>query len=549
MISIKSMLSLALLSGFLMWVKCTTNVAGGIGHEGEAKIYGRVVYADSDSAPAGASVFINAEDYIHSSDKSRDNRTPDATVNDSGYFFIDYYPEGKYTIEVNDGNKNAVSIHCEIKSGDTAVILTEDTLRSTSIIRGKIIDSSNTLSQMHMHLTGLERITSIDPETDSFAFDDVPSGSYSIVASLDTGNTAYVQFGTVEIKPADTLFVNYKYLPDTTAKTVSLTISLNTSSSGADVKNNIYHFPILIRLNQNNFNFTNTGNSGNDIYFTKTNGEQLPFEIEYWNSTEMNATVWVLMDTIYGNSTSQSILMHWGEHVSISKESSHDVFDTSMGFQGVWHFSELNEDTITDATANNFYGIPNGVLTDVPGQIGNAKSFNGNSDFITMPSTDSSVLNFPENGIYSLSAWIFIKSSDTIYHSIVTKGNRMFGLQVNDSADLEFYEYSEETSWNITNADINPGIWRYCTGVRDGEKQYLYIDGVCVDSTIFTHGNLRNRVTTESLCIGNRVTSSEEGFFNGYIDEVRIHNRALHPDWIKLSYVNQGNTNVFINLR
>lgn len=548
MISIKNRLSILLLLGSLLSIRCVTNVAGGIGHEGEARIYGKVVYANSDEIPAGASVYINDYNYIHSINELQHERTPDAYVDDSGYFFIDEIPEGNYIIEINDGHNNAVSISQDVKHGDTAIILTADTLRSTSRICGKVIDSSNTEAQIYLHLKGLERVASIDTTTGSFTFEDVPSGSYEIVATLDRTLTAQIDFGKLDLKPADTLFVEYKYLPDSTIKSTSKTISFNTSLTGADLKNNVYDFPVLIRLDQNNFDFSDFDENGKDIYFTKINGVLLPFEIDHWDFTEMKASVWVLVDTIYGNSTSQSIIIHWGEHTNRS-ENSNTVFDTALGFQGVWHFSEINADTIADATSNNFYGIPNEILTDVPGQIGFAKSFNGISDFISMPTTNNSVLNFPENGTYSLSAWIFIKSNDSLYHSIVTKGNRMYGLQINDSADLNFFEYSEETSWNSNSADINPGAWHYCTGVRNGKDQYLYIDGICVDSTIFTHGNLRNRVSTESLCIGNRVNSAESGFFDGYIDEVRIHNRALDPDWIRLSFINQKSSNGFIHFR
>lgn len=547
MMTIKRTFSVLLLSITLLWIKCITNVAGGIGHEGEAKIFGRVVYANSDSLPTGASVFINSDDYIHFFTKSQNKRTPDAFVNDSGYFFLDHYPKGSYTIEINDGKSNGVLINCEIKAGDTAVILSVDTLRTTGVIFGKIIDTTNTVSQMSINLKGLERVALIKAESDSFVFYDIPSGSYELVASMD--NVPSIKIGTLELNSADTLFVNYKYVPGDDVKSVSKTIFLNTLDSDADISEDVCHFPLLIALNQDNFNFSDTEVDGKDIYFTKTNGEYLPFEIEYWNSDQMSAFIWVLMDTIYANCTSQSILIHWSKQVTSPAKDSKTVFDTSFGFQGVWHFSELQADTIADATANNFYGIPKSLLTDVSGQIGYAKSFNGTSDFITMPTTDSSILNFPENGSYTLSAWIFIKSSDTLFHSIITKGNRMYGLQINDSAQLEIYEYSTITSWNVTTAAIDAGHWHYCVGVRNREKQYLYIDGVCVDSTITTLGNLRNRITDESLCIGNRVTSSEDGYFNGYIDEVRIHNKALDSDWIRLAFINQSGLNGLINIK
>jgi len=45
---------------------------------------------------------------------------------------------------------------------------------------------------------------------------------------------------------------------------------LNTSASGANVPGTVENFPVLVRLNSGNFDFSQAQKNGNDIRFNKT---------------------------------------------------------------------------------------------------------------------------------------------------------------------------------------------------------------------------------------------------------------------------------------
>ena len=53
--------------------------------------------------------------------------------------------------------------------------------------------------------------------------------------------------------------------------------------------------------------------------------------------------------------------------------------------RGLWHFDDSTGTILLDASGGGNYGIATGTAI-VPGRFGNARSFNGVSDYITIPS-------------------------------------------------------------------------------------------------------------------------------------------------------------------
>ncbi|HEX2956321.1 MAG TPA: hypothetical protein VHO70_05800, partial [Chitinispirillaceae bacterium] len=106
----------------------------------------------------------------------------------------------------------------------------------------------------------------------------------------------------------------------------------------------------------------------------------------------------VNVDTIYGNNSTQSITMSWGNAENNGLSGSSVVFDTAAGFQGVWHLGETDGGLFNDATINKYHGTSadSSLPSTGEGVIGKCAIFDGKTDFITMPNTADSKLNFPE---------------------------------------------------------------------------------------------------------------------------------------------------------
>jgi hypothetical protein len=82
---------------------------------------------------------------------------------------------------------------------------------------------------------------------------------------------------------------------------------------------------------------------------------------------------------------------------------------------------------------------------------------------------------------------------------------------------------------------LDDGQWHFVAGTYDGKTMRCSIDGVEKSHSARNPGPLRKN--SWDLCIGNSVVEYTDGAFvafDGLIDEVRIYNRALSTDEIKL---------------
>lgn len=199
---------------------------------------------------------------------------------------------------------------------------------------------------------------------------------------------------------------------------------------------------------------------------------------------------------------------------------------------------------VADATANGIDGTSTATAT-VGGAIGEAQAFDGVSSMIQASGQASDKVNFPDTGTYSVSAWVNATKLDTIPRAIVFKSNAQYGLQVIPEHEWEFITYIDKTRWEGTQSPGFSGAWYLLTGVRNRTNQYLYVNGVCVDSTLSNIPAIAPenvaRAYDKPLEIGHCPDGGRnpDRFFAGIIDEVRISRIALTPDWMKLCYMNQ----------
>ena len=179
--------------------------------------------------------------------------------------------------------------------------------------------------------------------------------------------------------------------------------------------------------------------------------------------------------------------------------------------------------------------------SSVNGIIGRAQSFDGISSHITMAGSADGKLNFPEDGSYSISLWAYAETIDSAWHGLAGKGHRQYYLQFKCFPDLspswEFVEYQDQVGWEFSEhfpstTPVN-GQWFYLTGVRDGNRQMLYVNGEIAVDTILINWNELSRVTGGDFTIGCHLNPDSLpalhgfNFFKGKIDEVRVISSVL----------------------
>ena len=517
--------------------------AGGSSDSGNPRVVASVRYQNGAPA-AGAKVHLRRSDYVSqpSALVKSDVLRSDSLTDEQGRFEINRVDTGSYSIEVSapstgTGPGVAVLFACAVSSRDT-VDLGIDTLRPWAAVHGSIDTSGLSGKRLFVQVPGLERIVPVDA-TGGFAINDLPAGLFSLhIIAASGSQTTLLGSDQVSAVSGDTVGITMQ------GWSMAKRLLLNTTQSGAGVAGTVYNFPVLIRLTNSNFNFSQAKSGGEDLRFTKSDGTQLHYEIERWDSAQGLAEIWVKVDRIFGNDSTHFVNIYWGNTGASSESNSAAVFDTADGFRGVWHLGGNAHATVMDATIHHYDGTPSDTApVPTPGAIGMAQSFDGVSNYIEMKGTANSTLNFPAHGNYTVSAWAYIDSFKTIipgwndHIDIVTKGNFQYNLQVNGTI-WQFAEFQDQVGWDIVRGNAESGKWAYVVGVRSGLQEHLYVNGTCVDSSPGNDPGLAPRDTTKNLCIG-RFSGLPLYYFDGKIDEVRISSVPRSADWEKLCYMNQ----------
>ncbi|MBN1577430.1 MAG: DUF2341 domain-containing protein [Chitinispirillaceae bacterium] len=394
--------------------------------------------------------------------------------------------------------------------------------------------------------------------SEEIVLDSIPAGKLPEIRFKVLGDTEVISNRDVELKPAETVT-----LVDPSWQH-RLSVRLNTSAAGAGVAGNVNGFPVLIRLNSDNFDFSQAQTNGEDLIFIDRNGI-LPHEIERWDASAENAEIWVKVDTIFGNDSTQSISIYWGNPDASVPTPKTAVFDTAAGFQGVWHLGEGGNNVAFDATANGFNGTASHVSGTAPadGAIGNARVFDGDSSYITMPNTASGKLNFGTDDYFSVSAWVYAETFDKVYRTIAAKGFEQYFLQLSYFPDenqpvWQFSVFKESATWIMSQNSASEKQWVLLTGVRQGKSQSLYCNGelIAKSGTPLSHPDttiMRN--TANDFSIGRFMQEAmypmEFGYcyFKGRIDEVRTCSVARSADWIKLCFMNQRSDDKLVQFK
>jgi len=518
----------------MMLLNCLNNtqqITGGSTNTTNAEVSGKIVHQNSSRA-GNTLVFLIPADYAPIDSVSEDVAVLKDTTDSTGKYSFKNVSAGDYSLEaVHIVQKTRFYISIPDVDSSYSDSTRLDTLKPAVKITVQVPDS---LDSGFVYLAGTVGCVS-KVEGKTVVIDSVAQGRYPQICFIRNNSDAPVRiYKNVNISASGSLMISEYMAWKKMAK-----VSINTTSDGADISENLIGFPLLVRLDSKNFDFSVAKTDGGDLRFSKADCSPLNYQIESWNKGGSNAAVWVKIDTVYGNDSDQFIYMYWGNNSAAGLSNSGLVFDTARGFQGVWHMDGDGVKNINDATVNNYDGTLINVPVSVTGIIGDAYEFDGQSQYIQIKQSADSKLNFPENSYYTLSAWAYLDTLDTLYNTIVGKGWLQYQMEKLQMHHWEFTEYKNGTGWEITSSAAESGIWTLVTGVRKGKN--LYVNGICTDSVTEIWPLKRSFDDSYDVTIGNLLGDivDRSYYFDGKIDEVRIIDRACSPDWIKLCYRNQ----------
>ena len=185
---------------------------------------------------------------------------------------------------------------------------------------------------------------------------------------------------------------------------------------------------------------------------------------------------------------------------------------------GFWH---LDEGTGTGAYLKDAssYGndlTPTGTSL-VGGLIGNARNFNGTSDYLSIAAGATSSLNI-NTGPVTMSAWIR-PNSVTTAQGIISRGTQStngYGLRLNSTGKINLGSHGGGNFDGATTLVV--GKWYYVTGVVNGANSAIYINGK-LDKT----GTVAAVTSTGDFLIGaDNTGTAKTAFFHGIIDDAQV---------------------------
>jgi len=481
------------------------------------------------------------------------------TTDSTGRFAFDGIPPGDYTISASANSaayrwfSNGIGLE-----RDDAKNLEPGILLPT---RTGTFPLPSDSPEGYAFIPGLDIIGEVTETRDSVVLVNMPQGRFDslLFCAVEEPETKQVIARSLSVSEDTTVFT-----PSEHFYTYSTLIHLNTTADAANVSETVYSFPVLVGLNEQNFDFTQTREDGSDLYFSKTDGTPIPFEIEEWIVDFSRAVAWVLIDTLHGDSE-QTIRMHWGNPGIVSQSRSVEVFDTANDFVSVWHLEEFSvgadgAPNFRDATYNAFHGLDYVSAGGQLGLIGYGQDFNGPGDHIEVghlaipysnPAfsfTLSCWFNIDRYREPDLTAQYFMELIDT---AIDMSYWRLFTTNQTEGASVRVpisFSLQTDSGEQTVTGEMDPTTaldhWRFVVVSVTGNEIALYENGTLsrrekVDGMPFV------TYSQPVLRIGRNDATTIET--KGSIDELRISSTTRSDAWIKLCFENQRPDNKLVS--
>lgn len=225
----------------------------------------------------------------------------------------------------------------------------------------------------------------------------------------------------------------------------------------------------------------------------------------------------------------------------------------SEGLVAYWKLDEDgSSNVIVDSSGRGHMGtavngpLPSTAIPPVGFHDPSSRAFDGTSQYILIANNDD--MNF--SGATTLAAWVYVAAVGAGCHYIVAHGYcwdppgevaLRIGAPGCGGGTADHYWaagswLSAEHSALATLYDVDLKVWIHMAGVYDGQTWHLYRNAEEIAKLDSPVGAVP---VASDWAIGARapgvppcVPAPVERFFDGYIDEVRIYDRALAPSEI-----------------
>ena len=296
------------------------------------------------------------------------------------------------------------------------------------------------------------------------------------------------------------------------------------SIDNTKIDDDLTDFPVAVIFDSGNFDFSKANTDGFDIRFTASDGDTLlKYERERHDDANDLAEYHVKVPTV-ASSTDTDFYAYYKTDDTADGADPTNVWDSN--FNGVWHMQDETTATTTDSTSNDNDGTKGSANNpiEIAGKIGKAQDFS--TDTITLD-----VSKMPQgNTDFTMSAWIYTQTANGVVLGWGTTGSASshLHLQLISTTQISMSAWANDL-WADTTNYVDS--WMYVTFTHTSSSvSTIYIDGANVKSEGSRTYSIGNTVYTQ----GERGDSS--GYFDGYLDEVRVSDTPRTAAWVNASY-------------
>jgi biopolymer transport protein ExbB len=293
-------------------------------------------------------------------------------------------------------------------------------------------------------------------------------------------------------------------------------ISIAAGKIGGD------RMPVLVRLHDGNFKFTDAKEDGSDLRFVAADDKTpLKFHIEAYDNLLGVGFIWVDVTPAPGGAPTEFWLYYNNKNATVGADPA-GTYDS--GTAAVYHFAARDVPAHDETANNNTATSPTKSLD--ASLIGRGAHFE-NGNVITLPASPS--LAIQQGGAMTWSAWARTTgTSGTLYARRDGANGLVVGLD-------QGKPYVAVTINGVETRGSAPEVvtpsWHHIA-VSAAAQTVLYVDGKAV-ATLATGLPALNSPAS----LGGDVTA---GNLSGDMDEVEISRTARSPAFIAAAFANQG---------
>ncbi len=308
-------------------------------------------------------------------------------------------------------------------------------------------------------------------------------------------------------------------------------VTLDTTSKGAAIDEQIGTSPILIRLHDGEFQFGAAREDGSDLRFVAADDKTpLTYHIEKFDALMGEAFVWVKLPDVKPGEQTTFWLYYGNQGTKATKaDDPKGSFDTNTVL--AYHFADKGQPPIDSSASGN--NAEKAATPSDGSMIGAGLRLTGKPS-VTIPESDS--LTWSDGGAMTWSAWVkptALEANAVMFSR--QEGANAFTIGIDNGVPFTEVTGAGGKQRTGVGAPITVNSWHHLAVVADGAKTTLYLDGESYTTAAAGLPALKGPLT-----IGGDAANEAAAGLVGEMDELEISKVARPLGYLKLAAFGQG---------